>query len=184
MEARIQRHGTNGRSLRGRGVTVTEEYDTDIDAERTRPGFETGDGAGLRHGEATAIGAQRMTQRNCKTAWADGTEFPCPEDPFLYFEYTGGYFTTDLVVGMDEIKVGEITVTEAGRDELKVTYETDSGWRMVETGVVVAGYLPVYVEHGAPGVNRATHTVRARGVEFPVCVAAHAVVRGKGGVER
>ena len=123
-----------------------------------------------------------MTQRNrTETAWADGTEFPCPEDPFLYFEYAGGDFEADLVVGRDELKVGEVTVAEAGGDELKVEYETDPGWSMVETGVVVAGYLPVCVEHEPPGVERATHTVRAKGVGFPVCVAAHAVVRRTGG---
>lgn len=134
-----------------------------------------------------------------ETAWADGDGFP-GANPFEYFEYTGGDFTTDLVSGRKESVVGRVHTKEVGGSRVELTCEADAG-SIVETHIAVAkeepeviggnewyengwlneggnpipGHFPVGGEHA--GVGEKKHTLEASD-DFPVYVAAHAVVRG------
>lgn len=140
---------------------------------------------------------------NGESAWCNGTEFP-GANWFMYYEYTGGDSTTDLVVGRSKTKIGEVTVMEAGGDEIEVTYRTDVGsdWNILETALAVGdeepetdsgnewidkswmnragnpvpGQFPVKEGFSYPGVDEGTYTVDIGDKEYPVYVGAHAVV--------
>ena len=130
------------------------------------------------------------------SAWADGEGFP-GANPFDYFEYPGGSFTTDLVSGREESVTGTVRVEEVG-NRLEIVCEADGG--LVETHVALAGERPevaqgnVWYENGwlnrggnpvpgrfpvggdHDGVGEVTHTVEPD--DIPDYVAVHAVVRG------